>query len=163
LDALDESPTATSLAITKSRWAQKQGVSVDRSDAVRDAMLRFCDRLSAGDVAAFDDVVASDAALVIGTAPGEWVTERDRMRSGFETEVVTLRTGGSAVAYAEGSMGWVADEPTFGFPDGSEMRCRLTGVLRQDRGRWRLVHMHVSVAVPDEEVGELQARWGTAP
>jgi hypothetical protein len=35
----------------------------------------------------FDDLVsASRARLVIGTAPGEWVTERDRLRCGFETE-----------------------------------------------------------------------------
>jgi hypothetical protein len=85
------------------------------------------------------------------------------MRFGFEAEGVTLETGGSAVAYAEGSLGWAADEPTFGFPDGSRMKCRLTAVLRNDGGKWKLVHMHVSVGVPDDEVGDLQARWGTAP
>ncbi|HEX2043133.1 MAG TPA: nuclear transport factor 2 family protein [Acidimicrobiales bacterium] len=126
-------------------------------------MLRFYDRLSASDVAAFDEVVAPDAVLIIGTAPGEWVTERVRMRFGFETEGVRLETGGSAVAYEEGSMGWVADEPTFYFPDASAMKTRLTAVLRQEAGKWALVHMHVSVGVPDEEVLELQRRWGTAP
>jgi hypothetical protein len=59
-------------------------------------------------------------------------------------------------------MGWVADEPTFYFPDGSAMRTRLTAILRQEAGNWALVHMHVSVGVPDEEVLELQRRWGTA-
>lgn len=131
------------------------------SDAVRDAMLRFYDCLSASDVASFDDIVAPDAVLIIGTAPGEWVTERDRMRFGFETEGLRLETGGGTVAYEEGSMGWVADEPTFHFPDGSVMKTRLTAVLRQDAGNWALVHMHVSVGVPDEEVLELQRRWGT--
>lgn len=133
------------------------------SEAVLSAMLRFYDRLSASDVAAFDEVVAPDAVLIIGTAPGEWVTERVRMRFGFETEGVRLETGGSAVAYEEGSMGWVADEPTFYFPDASAMKTRLTAVLRQEAGKWALVHMHVSVGVPDEEVLELQRRWGTAP
>lgn len=132
------------------------------SEAVRDGMLYFYDRLSASDVASFDEVVAPDAVLIIGTAPGEWVTERARMRFGFETEGVRLETGGAAVAYEEGSMGWVADEPTFYFPDGSAMKTRLTAVLRQEDGRWALVHMHVSVGVPDEEVLELQRRWGTA-
>jgi hypothetical protein len=136
---------------------------MERSTDVRDAMLRFYDRLSAGDVASFDDVVAPDAALVIGTAPGEMVTERDRMRFGFEAEGVRLETGGVAVGYAEGTMGWVADEPTFFFPDGSAMKVRLTGVLRADAGTWKMVHMHVSVGVPDDEVTSLQQRWGTAP
>ncbi|MDQ3978139.1 MAG: nuclear transport factor 2 family protein [Actinomycetota bacterium] len=135
---------------------------MQRSDAVRDAMVYFYDRLSASDVARFDELVAPDAALIIGTAPGEWVTERDRMRFGFEAEGLRLVTGGAAIAYEEGSMGWVADEPTFYFPDGSAMRTRLTAVLRQEGGTWALVHMHVSVGVPDEEVLELQRRWGTA-
>jgi hypothetical protein len=136
---------------------------MDQSNDVRDAMLRFYDRLSAGDVASFDDVVAADAALIIGTAPGEMITERDRMRFGFEAEGVRLESGDQVIAYEEGTMGWVADEPTFFFPDGSAMRVRLTGVLRRDAGAWKLVHMHVSVGVPDEEVTSLQQRWGTAP
>ena len=136
---------------------------MQQSDAARNAMLRFYDRLSASDVDSFDDVVAPDAVLIIGTAPGEWVTERDQMRFGFETEGLRLETSGGAVAYEEGSMGWVADEPTFSFPDGSAMKTRLTAVLRQETGKWALVHMHVSVGVPDEEVLELQRRWGTGP
>lgn len=133
------------------------------SEVVRETMLRFYDRLSASDVASFDELVAPDAVVIIGTAPGEWVTERDRMRFGFESEGVRLETGGALVGYEEGSMGWVADEPTFRFPDGSAMKTRLTAVVRQVDGRWSLVHMHVSVGVPDEEVVDLQARWGTAP
>ena len=135
---------------------------MEESAAVRDAMLRFYERLSESDVASFDELVAPDAALIIGTAVGEWVTERDRMRFGFETEGVRLETGGSAVAYEEGSMGWIADEPPFRFPDGSAMKTRLTAVLRKEGENWALVHMHVSVGVPDEEVVELQRRWGVA-
>jgi hypothetical protein len=36
-------------------------------------------------------------------------------------------------------------------------------VLRREDERWKLVHMHVSVGVPDEEVLDLQRSWGTAP
>lgn len=39
---------------------------------------------------------------------------------------------------------------------------RLTAVHRQEAGHWLLVHMHVSVGVPDEEVLELQRRWANA-
>jgi hypothetical protein len=42
------------------------------------------------------------------------------------------------------------------------MRTRLTAVLIEEGGRWKIVHLHVSVGVPDEEVQELQARWGVA-
>jgi hypothetical protein len=136
---------------------------MQQSAAVREAMLRFYDRLSASDVASFDQLVSQDpATLIIGTAPGEWVTERDRMRFGFETEGVSIQAG-EPVGYEEGSMGWVVDEPTFFFPDGSAMKTLLTAVLRREDGTWKLVHMHVSVGVPDEEVVELQTRWSSDP
>ena len=130
-----------------------------QSEEVRDAMLRFCERLSAGDVASFDELVSREpAALIIGTAPGEWVTERDRMRFGFEAEGLRLEAK-DPVGYEEGSLGWVVDQPAFVFPDGSVMQTRLTAVMHQEDSRWKLVHMHVSVGVPDEQVVDLQQRW----
>jgi hypothetical protein len=70
-----------------------------QSDDVTKAMLHFYSRLSASDVASFDDVVARDAQLIIGTAPGVWVTQRGRMRFGFETEGVTLQAGPAPVGF----------------------------------------------------------------
>jgi ketosteroid isomerase-like protein len=132
------------------------------STDVRDAWLEFCERLSAGDVASFDDVVSSeDATLVVGTAPGEWVREREALRFGFETEGVGLRSRGP-VAYEEGDLGWLVDEVDFSFPDGSAMDTRMTVIFHREAGRWKLVHMHASVGVPDEEVVALQARWSGA-
>jgi len=132
---------------------------MEESTAVRDAMRRFYDRLSASDVSVFDEIVARHpATLVIGTAPGEWVRERDRLRFGFETEGFALEPGNTA-GYEEGTVGWVTDDPTFVFPDGSRMHTRLTAVFLKEDGNWKLVHMHASVGVPDEEVVELQKRW----
>ena len=129
---------------------------------VRHAMLRFYDRLSESDVGSFDELVSQEpATLIIGTAPGEWVTERKRMKFGFEAEGLRLEAGDDPTGYEEGSMGWFVDEPTFIFPDGSAMDTRLTAVMHQENGRWKLVHMHVSVGVPDEEVVELQRRWSS--
>lgn len=110
-------------------------------------------------MASFDELVSGDpAALVIGTAPGERVTERERMRYGFEAEGIRLEAR-VPVAYEEGSMGWAVDEPSFSFPDGSAMRTRLTAVAHREDGRWKILHLHFSVGVPDEEVIELQRRW----
>ena len=132
---------------------------MEPSAGVGDAWLDFCDRLSAGDVASFDRLVSSHpATVVIGTAPGEIVRERDRLRFGSEAEGVRLQPG-SPEAYEEGSLGWLTDEAAFGFPDGSTMATRVTAVFRSEDGSWKLVHMHVSVGVPDEEVVELQRRW----
>jgi ketosteroid isomerase-like protein len=134
---------------------------VHRSEDVKAAFLAFCDRLSAGDVAAFDDVVASDAKLIIGTAPGEWIDDRARMRFGFEAEGLRLEPK-NPEAYEEGTMGWVVDEPTFVFPDGSSLTIRLTVVMRRETDRWKVVHGHFSVGVPDDDVVALVQRWADA-
>lgn len=132
---------------------------MQESSDLRDSFLLWCDRLSAKDVGSFHDLVSSHpATLVIGTAPGEWVTERPRLRYGFEAEGVRLEPKNPR-AYQEGSLGWLADEPTFYFPGGSAMQTRLTGIVRREDNRWKVVHMHFSVGVPDEEVVELQKRW----
>lgn len=132
---------------------------LQESPGVRETLLRFYDRLSAGDVSQFDALVSSDPATrVIGTAPGEIVTERPRLRFGFEAEGLRLE-GGDMTAYEGGTVGWAFDYPRFVFPDGSGMLARLTAILHREDDRWKIVHMHYSVGVPDEEVGELQARW----
>jgi ketosteroid isomerase-like protein len=131
---------------------------MQQSADAREAMLRFCDRLSASDVGSFDQLVSQEATLIIGTAPGEWIDDRDRMKFGFETEGVRLEPDNPR-GYEEGSMGWVVDNPTFVFPDGSAFQTRLTAVMHQEDGRWKLVHAHFSVGVPDEEVVDLQKKW----
>ena len=130
------------------------------SSEIAETLLRFCERLSAGDVDSFDELVSREPPLIIGTAPGEWVETRERMKFGFETEGLRLEADAPR-AYEEGALGWVADRPTFVFPDGSRMRTRLTAVMRQEDGRWKLVHAHFSVGVPDEEVVDLQRRWSS--
>ena len=131
---------------------------MEQSDGVRGAYLRFCDRLSAGDVASFDDLVSQEAKLVVGTAPGELVDDRPRMRYGFEAEGLRLEPS-DPVGYEEGTLGWLFDQPRFVFPDDSAMQTRVTAVLRREGEAWRIVHAHFSVGVPDEEVVELRRRW----
>jgi len=122
------------------------------------ALLRFYDRLSAGDASAFDEVVSGDpAVLVVGTAPGEW-KDRERLRLRFSGGGPRLEAGAPA-AYEEESLAWAVDEPTFRFADGSVVRTRLTAVLHEEGGDWKLVHMHVSVGVPDAELPQFQERW----
>ena len=123
--------------------------------------LTFYGAISISAAERFDELVSADPSTpVIGTAPGEWITERPRLRFGFEAEGLTMTPGPHPIGYREGVMGWFVDEPTYGFPDGGGMRTRLTAIVREEDGRWKIVHLHVSVGVPDEEVQELQTRWG---
>lgn len=134
------------------------------SAKVRDALLAWYDRLSAKDVAAFGDVVeVGTGSLTIGTAPGEWITEEDGLRHGFVTEGFVVTRGPRPTGYAEGTLGWAVDEPTLDFEDGTAWATRLTAVMHETDDRWRVVHLHLSVGVPDEEATALQERWGTVP
>jgi ketosteroid isomerase-like protein len=127
-------------------------------------MHRFLDRLSAKDVSAFHQLVElGTATLVLGTAPGEVVREEERLRAGFEAEGLAIRPGIEHGAWEEGSLGWYVGESTVVVPDGTKQAWRMTTVWRRSDDSWKLVHMHASVGVPDEEVNELQSRWGTAP
>jgi hypothetical protein len=126
-------------------------------------MLDFYERITSSDIGSFDRLVSTDpSVLVIGTDPGEWVTERDRLRFGFEAEGLGIAAGPEPAGFEAGDVGWFVDRPTYTFPGGAQMFTRLTSVLQREGGRWRIVHMHVSVGVPDEEVVELQARWAVA-
>jgi hypothetical protein len=122
-------------------------------------MVQFCESLSEGKVANFDELVSKDpATLIIGSAPEEWLTDRDRLRFPFEVKGMRLEVT-DPVAYEEGNLGWAVDQTSFVFPDGSVMQSRLTAIMRKEDGRWKVVHLHHSVGVPEEEVIELQRRW----
>jgi hypothetical protein len=135
-----------------------RGFDVRESPDAKAALLRFYDRLSARDASSFDELVSSDpATLVIGTSPGEW-KEREDLRLRFETQRPRIEAG-VPLAYEEGSLAWAVDEPTFHVSGELIVKARLTAVLHREDGVWKLVHLHVSAGVPDEEVTELQQRW----
>jgi len=137
------------------------------SAEVRDTLLRFYEVFSPEDLQSLAQMIAQQAAegvLAIGTA-GEWIEGREQWIPATEAlmnemEGLRLEAGEEPRGYEEGSMGWVADQPRAVLPDGT-ISTRLTGVVRQEEGEWRLVHIHLSVGVPDEEVVELQKRWSS--
>jgi hypothetical protein len=61
-------------------------------------------------------------------------------------------TPGEVLAHQQGSVGWLADRPTFTFADGSAFRVRFTAVARLEQGVWKLVQSHTSVGVPNEDL-----------
>ncbi len=139
---------------------------MQHSTGVRDGMLRFYERFSAGEATGFAEVLAqAEGVSVIGTGPGEGHDDREDWISTYEQMMAgemagTRLEGGDPRAYEEGSMGWGVDEPHFVFPDGSRLATRLSAVLRQEDGDWKVVHLHFSVGVPDEQAMQLTASAG---
>lgn len=130
------------------------------SDEVRDVVLQFYERMSAGDVEGTSATIDDDPeAFVIGT---------QRIGSGREAwmssvtenaEAGVVFMAGAIRAWQEGDFGWAVDEPTIVLPDGTGVPTRMTAVLRRERDGFRLLHQHYSVAVPDELAVEHASSW----
>jgi len=56
-------------------------------------------------------------------------------------------------AYSEGSVGWTMDRVMVKLPNGKEMPVRHTRIFHKEGAAWKLVHLHVSIAVPNESLG----------
>lgn len=103
-----------------------------------------------------DLVVADDTPLVIGTDPTEWSqgfhtifqmwTEARAAQGGTKLQPTRL------VTHAFEHFGWAADEPTFQVGKRSNGSFRLTMIFLWHEPRWRLHHLHASIAVPDREL-----------
>ena len=53
-------------------------------------------------------------------------------------------------AYAEGSVGWIADQAEMVTPDGQTVPFRFTAVCHQEGGAWKIVQAHLSIGVSNE-------------
>ncbi|WP_285750413.1 nuclear transport factor 2 family protein [Lentzea sp. NBRC 105346] len=126
------------------------------SNSIVGGLAAFYDAFNSGSVDQFSDALAdTDGTSVIGSAPGEGHSDRASWIKTYAEMItpagVRLRGGPSARGFAHDGAGFVVDEPAFVLPDGSRLETRLTAVLIEEGGRWRVVHLHFSVGVPDEE------------
>ena len=136
---------------------------MQQSAEVREAMLRFYQRFSAGDVAEFAQGITSrDDALVIGTGPQEWLEGRATWIAGYQEQIAAIpglrMEAGEVCGYAEGALGWAVDRPIFVLPDGTSISARATAVLRLEDGAWKLVNAHFSIGVPDDVLMDILQR-----
>lgn len=129
------------------------------STEIRDTVLEMYQRMLAGEADAANDLISRDPALIFIGSAGEWVDDQDTLRSGTQEPGEGLEPGPNPVGYANGDVGWFADQPSWLFADGSRAEMRLSAVLQREAVGWRIVHVHMSVAVPDNECVMLQRRW----
>jgi len=136
---------------------------MEQSASVRQALLTFYERFSAGNVDDFGQSIASwPDAFVIGTGPTEWQDGRATWIAGYEMQVTAIpgirMEAGDVRAYAEGSLGFAADQPSIVLPNGLAIPLRLTAVLQQEGDTWKLLNVHFSAGVPDEVLIDLASR-----
>ena len=133
---------------------------MERSDEIRDLVLRLGDGIASGDRAIVDDLSPSSGLLAIGTDPDEW-WEGDRAIAAWRAQLdvfddtLKLEPRGHAQGFVEGTVGWGAEEFSMTSPVGAGIGVRLTGVWHREHETWKLIQCHASIGVPnDESFGE---------
>ena len=125
------------------------------SEELRSFLTRFYAAWETQDIEALRDMLSTGAHLhVIGTDPNEWWTGPDVADiwaiQAREMRGMTLRPG-RMIAHCAGNVGWMADEAHITFPNGVEVRMRVTAVAVIERGHWRIAQWHGSLAQTNEE------------
>jgi len=97
-----------------------------------------------------------EGVTVIGTDSNEWLEGYDAIFHFYEAadgarldiKVEVLK------AYCEGNVGWTVDRVKINLPNGIELPIRHTKIFQKENDAWKIVHNHVSIAVPNDRIGE---------
>jgi hypothetical protein len=97
-----------------------------------------------------------EGVVIIGNDPEEWIDDHNALLAWInaggavkaEITVLSLR------AYYEGSVGWTMDRVTVKLPNGREVPLRHTRIFHKENGAWKMVHLHASLPVPNEKIGQ---------
>jgi ketosteroid isomerase-like protein len=131
---------------------------MELSDELRDLTLRFYEATTTGDLSFFDRHVShlEEGVVFVGTDPDEWWEAFEAFREAMRAQSEGMRgmriVPGELQAHREGEVGWVVDrDASFELPDGTQIPFRSTLVFRREEGEWKLVHLHSSLGVRNEE------------
>ena len=133
---------------------------MEQSTELKELYLRSCEAMSSGDYSFFERHFSQkDGVLAIGTDPTEWWTGYATITRVFKAQLKEMGgfqiMAGTPQAYRDGSIGWVAGQPTLKLPDGTEMPVRLTAVFQKEENSWKIVQWHFSIGISNEDlIGE---------
>ncbi len=133
---------------------------MEQSTELKELYLQCCEAMSSGDYSFFERYFSQkDGVLAIGTDPTEWWPGYATITRVFKAQLKEM--GGfqiladTPLAYRDGSIGWVAGQPTLKLPDGTEMNVRLTAVFQKEQVGWKIVQWHFSIGISNEDlIGE---------
>ena len=134
-------------------------MAVQQASELRELYLRTYEAFSTGDLSVYENLLSHQAGLlIIGTDPQEWWEDYGSMIEIMQAQVAGMHDAGLQIvpgevrAYQEGTVGWVIDRPTLRMPNGQEFSFRQTAIFHQEDGAWKMIHVYVSIGVPNAEV-----------
>lgn len=134
---------------------------MEPSDEIRDLVVDVARAWAERDGPAWRALWSERPGVVgLGTDPRQWDEGIEAILSSFTAISSELSTypspmvlaHGRAVGFQEGSVGWGVYSGALGFGD-AKTNLRITAMFHLERGRWKLVHVHRSFGVLDEDQG----------
>lgn len=120
------------------------------AQSVRDFVDEMYGALRRGDEEWFrNHLINGPESVHIGTTDRYWQTTDElivALRRAFAEVPMDWRAGPDTVIGQRGKVAWVADRPEVRFDDGSRLNPRVTVVLVDDDGTWKVAHSHFSSA-----------------
>lgn len=127
--------------------------NLELAEAVRRTYAVF----NTGDASGIENLVSGEQGILgIGTDPREWWMDGAFIEA-FHAQAPEMHkaglkfNAGDIQALSEGSVGWIADQPTLTMPDGSAVQMRLTGAFRRESDQWKMVQFHLSIGATNDE------------
>ncbi len=125
-------------------------------DELKNLVLRHYGKFDTGEQSDTIQEIYSlqEGVVIIGNGPEEWFDDRDsiltfmRMGSSIQREIKVL----NIKACFEGTVGWTMDRVMVKFPGGVDIPIHHTRIFHREDGTWKMVHLNVSVEVPDEKM-----------
>lgn len=130
---------------------------MEPSVELRNAVLRWYESESSGDVKAFEHLFSHQPGILfIGTDPEEWWSDFDVIQRVFTAQLQELGPKikiipGDLHAFVEGTVGWAADSAKLRLPNGQEIPIRSTMVFHREAGEWKVVQHHASIGARNED------------
>jgi hypothetical protein len=95
-----------------------------------------------------------DGVVLIGAGSDEWFDDLEGIlrviKEGSSTKLdIDVQ---NIYGCCEGSVGWTMDRVLVTLPDGTTLPIRHTRIFHQEDGKWRMVHLHVSIPAAEGSI-----------
>ncbi len=130
---------------------------MEASVEVENVVRALFDAVSKGDIGEIENLFSQkDGVIAIGSDPAEMWAGYNAIVRAFTEQLQSsgarqIQTG-EISAWVEGTVGWASELRTIRRSKGQAMSIRHTFVLHTENGRWKIVQMHVSIGVPNDEL-----------
>jgi SnoaL-like domain len=130
---------------------------MEQSSELEELTRKLYFAVSSADAGFFERYLSRGAScVVIGTAPDEWWEDYAAALDPIRKQMASVGNAvellaGDVRAYREGTVGWVADQPTLKIGSMAAL-CRHTSVFLREADDWRIVQHHFSIGVSNDVV-----------